>query len=117
MPLKLREAYISRTESLFAAMAKISGKEVMLDITGSPGRLAALSLCPNLKVIPLLLVRDVSEEAQEIPPLVPGESVHLAQHQFYFTRRNAQIRKKDNYTAERTIPTAGEGYPEDCDTH
>lgn len=68
VPLKLREAYISRTESLFAAMAKISGKEVMLDITGSPGRLAALSLCPNLKVIPLLLVRDVSEEAQEIPP-------------------------------------------------
>jgi len=58
VPRRLIDYYCTRTEALFRAIHIVSGKRIILDSSKRPGRLAVLSYCKGLNVIPLHLVRD-----------------------------------------------------------
>ncbi|MHA2122470.1 MAG: hypothetical protein ACW990_14810, partial [Promethearchaeota archaeon] len=50
--------YLSHTEKLYEAIAKVSGKNIIIDSSRLPGRLLALSSSTNLEIFPIYLIRD-----------------------------------------------------------
>ena len=54
----LLQNYLLHTEKLYEAIAKVSGKNIIIDSSRLPGRLLALSSSNKLKIIPLYLIRD-----------------------------------------------------------
>lgn len=58
LPSHELHAYLKHTEALYQAIARVSGKRIILDTSKRPGRLALLSRCRTLRLTPVHLVRD-----------------------------------------------------------
>jgi len=54
----LLQNYVLHTEKLYEAIAKVSGKNIIIDSSRLPGRLLAISSSSKLIVIPIYLIRD-----------------------------------------------------------
>jgi hypothetical protein len=54
----LLDNYLNHTEKLYAAIAKVSGKNIIIDSSRLPGRLLALSHSNKLDIYPVFLIRD-----------------------------------------------------------
>ena len=50
--------YLNHTEKLYAAIAKVSGKNIIIDSSRLPGRLLALSVSNKLDIYPVYMIRD-----------------------------------------------------------
>lgn len=58
IPPKTIRDYQEKTEAMYQAISDVSGKTIILDSSKRPGRLAALSHCKNINIVPIHLVRD-----------------------------------------------------------
>lgn len=54
----LLKNYLEHTERLYQAIAKVSGKKIIIDSSRLPGRLLALSTSDKLTVFPIYIIRD-----------------------------------------------------------
>lgn len=55
----LLDKYIEHNEKLYEIIAKVSGKNILVNISRIPGRLLALSFSNNIEIYPVYLMRDL----------------------------------------------------------
>jgi hypothetical protein len=87
--------FLRQTASLYRAASEVSGRSVMVDSTGTPGRLAALIKAPGLEVSAVHLIRDprgtaVSFAKQLRKAGAPNEGLSAHMSALHWRRRNAE---------------------------
>ena len=55
---QLLDTYLKHTEKLYETIARVSGKDIIVDSSRLPGRLLALSLSTRIEIFPIYIIRD-----------------------------------------------------------
>ena len=87
--------FLHQTSSLYRAASEVSGRAILVDSTGTPGRLAALIRAPGLEVSAVHLIRDprgtaVSFAKQLREVGAPKEGLPVFKSASHWLRRNAE---------------------------
>lgn len=87
--------FLHQTSSLYRAASEVSGRAILVDSTGTPGRLAALIRAPGLEVSAVHLIRDprgtaVSFAKQLREVGAPNEGLPVFKSALHWLRRNAE---------------------------